>query len=762
MAKEYNILGKRLGGMDEKDKVLGNIVYADDFKLPGMLYAKVFRSTKPSARIKRLDVSKARAYPGVACVLTADDVPNNESISNVVGQTTEVGLLEAKHQVLAKDRVRYYGEPIALIAAETLDIAEEALGLIDIEYEELPGVYDPIEAMKPDAPKIHGDNNIIAQWKLRKGNVEDGFARADVIVENTYRTPRQEHAHIEPESGVSWVDDMGVINIRSATQVIEHYRDVAAVLGLPHSRVRILGTIIGGGFGGKEDITVEAFLGLLAWKTNRPVKLTYTREEMGYGRQKRHPYILKYKTGATKDGKLVALEAEIISDAGAYVYLSPWVLLYSTVHSTGPYFIPNVKVDAYSVLTNNIMTSAFRGFGAMQVAFAYESQMDELARVLDMDPFELRKKNFLKKGAETANYQRIESEVLLEEAVRRAMKALGEKSKGSKTKRIGQGFACSWQSYGRMTYLHDTSNAWVSLEMDGSAIVRSGIPDLGGGQRESLRTIVAELLGLDVDEIHVISTDSQVTPFAGTVTATRALYMSGNAVKSACEDIRKMVVDKAAEMLGESPDILALKDKKVHVSGKPDKSIDLVKVIKQCASEGIVLQSLATFRAPFTEPITTDVIKDPVFADFTFSAQAAEVEVDVETGKVRLLKYAAAHDIGKAINLNRAEGQIEGGAAQGIGYGIMEDYIEEKGIPLTWNLAQYLIPTSKDVPDIQSIVLESGSGKGPFGAKGIGEPAITAAAPAVINAIRDAIGVRIRHIPATPERVYWALKGKEE
>ncbi len=759
MAEERTYIGKRTPGLDEKDKVLGNVIYADDFTLPGMLHAKVFRALKPSAIIKKLNVDRARKLPGVACVLTADDVPNNESISNVVGQTTEVGLLEAKHQVLVKNRVRYYGEAIALVAADSADTAEKALELIEIEYEEIPGVFNPIEAMKPESPKIHGDNNIIAQWKLRKGDVKKGFAESDVIVENTYRTPRQEHAHIEPESGVSWVDDMGVINIRIATQVIEHYRDVAAVIGIPQSMVRIKGTIIGGGFGGKEDVTVEVFLGLLTWKTRKPVKLTFSREEMGYGRQKRHPYILKYKTGASKDGKLTAMEAEIISDSGAYVYLSPWVLLYSTVHSTGPYFIPNVKVDSFSVLTNNIMTSAFRGFGGMQVAFAYEAQMDEIAKKLNIDPLEFRKKNFLKKGSETANYQKITSEVLLKESVEKALGALGKKSKSTKTKKTGRGFACSWQSYGRMTYLHDTSSAWVGLELDGSAVVRSGIPDLGGGQRESLRAITAEILGLNIGEVHIISTDSQVTPLAGTVTATRALFMSGNAVKLASEHILNIITKKASEMLNTSAEELSLKNKTVYTA--EGGSIPLAKVIKQCAAEGTMPQSLATYKAPFTDPIKTEVIKDPVFADFTFGAQAAEVEVDTETGMVTILKYASAQDIGRAINVNRAEGQIEGGAAQGIGFGLMEDYIEEKGIPLTRNLATYLIPTSKDVPDIQSIILESKSGKGPFGAKGIGEPAITAAAPALLNAICDAIGVRIKQIPATPERVYRAIHDKK-
>ena len=758
MKQGYSIVGTRSAGLDEKDKVLGNVVFAEDYSLPGMLHAMVFRSTKASARIKRLDVSKARSLAGVACVLTAADVPNNESVKNVVGQTTEVGLLEAKHQVLARERVRYWGEAIALVAAESKNIARQALKRIEVEYEELPAVFDPLEAMKPRAPKIHGNNNVIASWKLRKGDVEKGFAAADVVVENTYRTPRQEHAHIEPESGVAWIDDMGVINVRYAAQVIEHYRDIATVLGVPESRVRVIGTLIGGGFGGKEDVTVEVFLALLAWKSGRPVKLTFSREEMGYARHKRHPYVLKYRTGATKEGKLVALEAEFVSDAGAYVYLSPWVLIYSTVHSTGPYLIPNVKVDAHSVLTNNIMTSAFRGFGGMQVVAAYEAQMDDLAEKIGMDPLELRARNYLKKGDVTASYQEITSEVWLDKCARAALDALGTKSKGGRTKKIGRGVACAWQSYGRMTYLHDTSNCWVNLEMDGSAVVRTGIPDLGGGQRESVRAIAAEVLGLSIDEIHVISTDSQVTPLSGTVTATRALYMSGNAAKLASEQVKTIITTKAAELLGVQAERLELEDHRVVAADDGKIAMPLVDVIKQCYFEGKIPQSLATFRAPFTEPIRSDVIKDPVFPDFTFGAQAAEVEVDIETGEVRVLKWATAYDVGQAINVNRVEGQMEGGVAQGLGFGLMEDYLEVNGVPWTWNLHDYIIPTSKDVPDIKSIVLESGSGKGPFGAKGIGEPAISAAAPAAANAIKDAIGVRITHLPITAERIFMALQ----
>ena len=758
--KNYKVIGKRAEGTDEKEKAMGKIVYADDFTLPDILYGKVFRSTIPFGKIKKLDISKALELDGVETIITAADVPNNESVSNVVGQTTEVGLLEAKHQVLARKIVRFYGEPIALIAAKSYEIACDACELIEIEYEEMPGVFDPVSAMKPDAPKIHGDNNIIARWKVREGNVEDAFQKCDVIVENTYKTQFQEHAHIEPESGVAWLDENDVLNLRVSTQVIEQYRDVAHVLGIPESKVRIIGTIMGGGFGGKEDITVEVFLGLLAWKTGKPVKLTYTREEMGYGRHKRHPYVMRYKHGATKDGKLIAMEAEIISDSGAYVYLSPWVLLYSTVHATGPYMIPNVKVDAYSVLTNNIYTSAFRSFGAIQVTFAVESQMDELAKALNMDPLEVRRKNFLKRGDITASGQKIDSYVALNDLAEKALKALGDKKPAKPPYKIGRGLACSWQSYGRMTYLHDTASAWVGLELDGSVEVRSGIPDLGGGQRESLRQIAAEILGTPLEEVTVHSTDSKLTPLSGTVTATRALYMSGNAVKMASNQVRNTIIEKAAEILSEDKNSLDIINK-VIISEKSNKKIPITEVIKACAAEGIPLQTLATFKAPFTKPITGEIIKDNVFVDFTFSVQACDVLVDEETGKVNIIKLAAAHDVGKAINLNRVEGQIEGGAAQGIGYALMENYVEEKGIPKTNTLAEYLIPTSKDIPEIIPIVMESETGKGPFGAKGIGEPSITATAPAIINAIYNASEVRIKELPASPERVYFAIKNKK-
>lgn len=761
MSEEHYSVGKRKDGLDERSKAEGNVVYADDFKMEKMLYGKVFRSSKPSAKIKHLDTDKAKDLNGVIAVMTAEDVPNNKSVTNIVGQSADVGLLQAKQQVLAEEEVRYYGEPIALVAAKDPDIAEEALTLIEIEYEELPGVFDPEEAMKENAPKVHGENNVIAKWKLREGEIDKGFEEADIVVENTYETQFQEHAHIEPESGVAWIDDDGVLNLRVATQVIEQYREIAHILGIPESKVRIRGTLMGGGFGGKEDLNVEPFIALLSWKTKKPVKLTYDREEMMYDRHKRHPYKLKYKHGVTKEGEIVALEVKAISDSGAYVYLSPWVLLYTTYHSTGPYKIPNIKVDSYSVLTNNTYTSAFRGFGAMQAAVAYESQMDELASELDMDPQEFRAKNYLSKGEKTGTGQEIESKVKLKETQKKAWGTLDEKKETDNPhKKIGRGMASIWQSYGRMCYLHDTASSWVSIEKDGSAVVRSGIPDLGAGQRESLRQITSDVLGIPLDQIQVNSTDTQATPLSGTVTATRALYMSGNAVKISAEDLRKDIIHKAAEMLEDKPENLKMEEKLIQTyDGK--KRIDLSEVVEACNSEGNPLESLKTFRAPTAEPITEEVLDGKVFPDFTFGSQVAEVEVDTRTGEIKLQNLSTCYDVGKAINPKRVEGQMEGGAAQGIGYALMEDYYLEEGIPKINNLAEYHVPTAVDVPDIETTIVESESGEGPFGAKGIGEPSLSATAPAILNAIRDAVGERIANLPADPENMYWNTKKED-
>lgn len=758
---EFRIIGKPIPRHDAWEKAFGLTTYAADFYLPGMLYGKVLRSQYPSAKILSIDTSKAERLSGVHAVLTAKDVPRNESVTRF-GQTHTVGGgFEGLYRVLADKKVHYMGEAVALVAAETEEIARRALELIEVKYEPIAGVFDPIEAMKPDAPQVQeGRSNIITHYEVIKGDVEQGFSEADAIVENTYRVPFVDHAYLEPESGVAWMDESGVITIRVSTQVIEHFRGIADILNLPHNRVRVIGTYVGGGFGGKEDITVESFLALLAFRTGRPVKLTYTREESILSHSKRHPYVMLYKTGVKKDGRLTALQAKLVSDAGAYVYLSPWVLLYSMVSATGPYRIPHVRVDGYTVLTNNTFTSANRGFGAPQVCFAYESQMDELARRIGMEPEKIRMINYLEKEEALATGQVLEHYVGLKETTDRVVSALKNSSGSSGQRKIGRGIASGMTSYGRMVFLHDTSRSHVSIEMDGSVTIRAGIQDIGGGQASSLCQIAAEVLGVPLEDIRIYIADTALTPFAGTTTATRQLYMSGNATLMAAQEIRKVLVKKAGEILGLEPERLDLVDREVVDKEGTGKSLPLKEVVKACASDGLPLFHVALFKAPFRNVAQFERIEGQVFPDFTFGTHGVEVAVDEETGKVQVLRLISSFDVGRAINRLSVEGQIEGGAIYGMGYALTEEVILNQGITMTPSFSEYLLPTSMDVPELETVLIESGDGVGPFGAKGIGEPSVCSVAPAICNAVYDAIGVRIYDLPLTPEKVLKAIKAK--
>ncbi len=751
-------VGKPLRRVDALGKAVGATVYAADFTMPKMLHAKVFRSDRPHARIVRLDVSKARSLPGVACVLTGEDVEGAKLNTDLPGQTGRAMRAGSDAPVLALKAVRYVGEPIALVAAETVALAEEAVGRIDIEYEDLPAVFDPEAAMVPGAPILFEPDNVVSRYTIRKGDLEAGMAEADLIVENTFRMPFVEHAYLEPDAGVAWVDEQGVVNIRVATQVVEHFRSVARALGVPQNKVRVRGTMVGGGFGSKEDVTVEIFLAFLARETGRPVKLVYTREEAFLATSKRHPFKITHRTGVKRDGRITASQIEMVADSGAYPYLTPYVLLYATGMATGPYRIDNVHVDSVAAATNQTFTSAFRGFGGPQAALGYEQQMDEIAKALDMDPLELRRVNYMKTDDTTCTGQAVTSAVWSEECATRALHSLGERTPSTGTKRIGRGLANTFQSYGRITWFHDTSRAWVGVEQDGTAVIRCGVPDIGAGQSNSLCQIAAEILGVPLDRVTIYATDSAVTPLAGTSTATRQLYMSGNAVSSAASAVRTRLVRRAAEAMGVREEDVDLANSRASVSGDPDRFIELAELAKLCAAEGIELSELAQFNAPFTDGLDPETGQGDIWPDFTFGAVAVEVAVDTETGHIELLKCAACHDVGRAINPAAVHGQIAGGTVQGLGYALMEEFALEDGQVKTPSFAEYLIPTSADYPATDVIVLESGTGVGPFGAKGIGEPALTPAAPAVANAVADALGVRIHELPLTPERVLKAIE----
>jgi CO/xanthine dehydrogenase Mo-binding subunit len=755
-AEQLRVVGRSIARHDARDKVQASTLYAADWQMPGMLHGHVLRSVYPSARIGRIDTSRAAALPGVAAVLTARDVPHNALWTDVPGQTSEVGPLRARLQVLADRVVRYQGEPVALVAAETPEAAQRALEAIDVEYEPQPGVFDPEEALRPGAQHVHEQGNLLARWQVRCGDVEGALARADIVVDGTYRCQFIDHAYLEPEAGVAWVEAGDVLTIRVSTQVIEHFRDVAEVLGLPQNKVRVIGAYVGGGFGGKEDVTVEVFLGLLAWRTRRPVRMIWTRQESLLARPKRHPFVLHYRTGAARDGTLVAQAVDILGDSGAYAYLSALVLMYAAVTAAGPYRVANVAVDARVAYTNNPPASAMRGFGAMQMVLGYESQMDRIARRLEMDPVAIRARNALRKGDRLPIGQELDTHVAVAEAAQKVWAALGpRRTPPTPSHRIGRGLACNIQSYGRIVWLHDWASAWVGFEMDGSVVVRTGVPDLGGGQASSLCQIAAEVLGVDPDQVSVHIADSALTPLAGTTTATRQLYMSGNAVLQAATQLRRQILPVAAQMLAAPPDGVELREgAAVDSAGR---RAPLAAVMKECARLAVPRSHLGLYHAPPGDPIDLERGGGRVFPDYTFGAHAAEVEVDMETGAVAVLRHVACHDVGRAINPQSVEGQIQGGAVMGLGYGLMEEVVVDRGINLSTSLATYLVPTSLDVPDVEPIVLQSGEGKGPFGARGIGEPPIGPPAAAVANAIEDAVGARITELPITPERVARAL-----
>jgi len=756
IGQHLRVVSRPVARHDARDKVAATTAYAADWAMPGMLHGVVLRSPYPSARIRRLDTTRAARMPGVAAVLTAKDVPRNMLWTDVPGQTTTVGPLRARLYVLAEDRVRYQGEPVALVGAESEELARAALEAIEVEYEPMSGVFDPAAALEPGAPRVHDEGNLLAHWRARTGDVIAALARADVVIEGEYRTQFVDPAYLEPESGLAWTDSDGVITIRVSTQVIEHFRDVAEVLNLPQNRVRVIGTYLGGGFGGKEDVTVEVYLGLVAWRTGRPVKMVWTRQESLLARAKRHPFRMRYRTGATRRGELVAQQIELLGDAGAYAYLSALVLLYATVTAAGPYRVPAVEVDARVAYTNNPPTSAMRGFGAMQVVFGYESQIERVARALGLDPVHVRRVNALRQGDRLPVGQVIETHVALSELAERAWHALGEPTPPRAPHvRVGRGLACNLQPYGRIVWLHDWSSAWVGFEMDGSVVVRTGVPDVGGGQASSLCQITAEVLGVDLERVSIHIADSALTPLAGTTTATRQLYMSGNAVLGAAQALRQQILGVAAPMLGVDLGSLDMADGAVQT---PDgRALPLPEVLRQCARLGVPRSHLGVYHAPAGEPVDLERGSGKVFPDYTFGAHAVEVEVDAETGALRVLKHVAAHDVGRAINPQSVEGQIQGGAVMGLGYGLMEEVLLQEGVNLTTSFAAYLIPAALDVPDVRPLVVESGEGLGPFGARGIGEPPIGPPAAAIANALEDATGVRVTTLPLTPERVARAL-----
>jgi CO/xanthine dehydrogenase Mo-binding subunit len=745
----WQVVGTSPAHHDFVDKVKGSLLYAADWQLPGMLYARVVRSQLPSARITGIDVSPAKALPGVVAVLTAADVPVNRIVETASGGLAE---LEVAMPVLAADRVRYLGEPVAVVAATTQLAADEAAELVSVGYEELPGVFDIESARAADAALVHDVGNTLVTWQITCGDADAALAAADVVVEGEYRSQHVEHAYLEPESGVGWMEQ-GVLTLRVSTQVVEHAATLARILGLPQSKVRVIAAYMGGGFGGKEDMTVEPFLALLVWHTRRPVRMIWDRQESLLASTKRHPFIMRYRTGADRDGTVTAQQIEILGDAGAYPNLSPRVLFAGAATACGPYRVPNARIVSSAVFTNNVPTSAFRGFGAMQIVLGYESQMDLLARRLGLSRTEIRERNFLVKGDVLPTGDRLDTCVEVGQTMHRALALLGDRPEPSAPGRlVGRGIGCNRHPYGRTKWFRDRAAAWLSLQADGTLLVRCGVTDLGAGQAASLCQIAAEILGAQLDDIGIYIGDSALNPPAGGTFATRQLYMSGNAVLHAATQLRDRMAPVAAEMLGVPEADLRFAAGRVSCAGDDPVSITLAELAAECEGRGISTAHLATWRAESGsfDPRTG---QGDTFPDYTYGTHAADVEVDIETGQVTVLRYAASHDVGRCINPMRVQGQIQGAAMQGLGYALTEDMSIVDGYPQAVLFANYLIPNARDFPDVLVDIVESGEGKGPLGARGIGEPPIGNVAATIASAIQDAIGRRPAQLPMTPERI---------
>jgi len=751
------LVGKNAERVDSIDKVLGKPIYTMDILPENSLFLKVVRSSHAHALLKNIDVSKARAYPGVVEVITAEDVPGiNESAA----------LLPDK-PLLASDRVRFVGEPIAAIASRDQVIAEEAASLVEIEYEDLPVVFSPEDAMEPNATKIHTNGNIAKHLKLRKGNVEEGFREADYIVEGIYKTPFQEPVPLEPETGFVIPEPDGSVTCIGSMQSPFHVQTgIAKILSLRPERVRVIQAATGGAFGPKSDempVDILGMAAIVALKTGRPTALAYTREESMVGHTKRHPFVIKLKAGVKKNGKLTSWEAKLIADTGAYASLGPLVVTRALFHATGPYEIPNVKSDSYCVYTNNTMAGSFRGFGGPQALFAAESHVEVIAKKLGMDPLEFRTLNMLRPGSLTATSQLVDESCGLAECIEKALaasdwyKKRSNYAKQTGTVRKGIGIAIMYHGNSLGPEGNDYVAAHMKIDRDGIIRFRTGLTEYGTGATSGLLQIAAETMHLPMHYFRLDAADTDYCDDAGPTVASRTIAIGGRAAQLVAGELHERLKGIAAGILSCGVNAIESSNATYYSRDKPENSVAYMEVVRHAHNENVELEAHDKFTAPKCE-YDPETSQGTTYLQYTYGAVTAEVKVDIETGRVQVERMVAAYDVGKAVNPLSVEGQIEGGTLQGMGYGVMEEFLHNDGRVINPNLADYYIPTSMDVPEIQSIIVECPGPLGPYGAKVIGEPPIVLPAVAIVNAIDNAIGVRLTEIPATPDRVLRALK----
>jgi CO/xanthine dehydrogenase Mo-binding subunit len=752
MSDRRQMVGTHQRRVDALGKVTGAARFAEDYNHSHQLVGRVLRSAHPHARILGIDTSEAERLPGVAAVLTARDIPGSKTF----------GVVRQNQYILADDRVRYLGDGVALVAAVSRAVADAAIALIRVEYEILPVLSDPEEAMKPDAPAIHEDSNIFVHHKVRKGDTDRGFAEADFIIERRFTTQFIEHSYLEPEAVLAEPDEQGGIRVTGSIQnLFSSRRSVAAALNLDLNRVQLIQATLGGSFGGKDEVMTALCCraSLLALRTGKPVKMVNTREESMLESYKRHPYVMDYRWGVRNDGTITAMSIRCVADGGAYSSMSPFVTWRSVVQATGPYLCENVRTDVYAVYTNNNYTGAMRGFGSPQVNFAIESMMDELADRIGVDPLTIRFRNCLQNGSVTATGQKLDHGVSLNEVLTKAAGASDFRARWERYRnapaspvRRGIGIACSYRGVSLGAEGTDAAGAVVSVQTDGSVIISSGVTDMGQGAQTQMSQIAAEVLGISLERIRFLNTNTSRVPDSGPTVASRGTIMGGSAAKKGAEIVLGHLLEAGAVLTGLPVERLALRDNHL-VDVHDGRTITTFSALAaECFRQGKPMFGFGWHKAPGTS-WEEEHGRGEAYFTFVYGANVAEVEVDTETGKTTVVDFVSVHDVGLAINRGGVLGQFYGGVAMGLGYGLLEEFEIEDGIPKQLNFDEYLIPTSMDVPAVRAIIVENPDPAGPFGAKSIGEPANEIAAPAITNAIFNATGKRVTDLPATLERV---------
>ncbi|MBI5669412.1 MAG: xanthine dehydrogenase family protein [Chloroflexi bacterium] len=730
------IIGQNIKRIDALGKVTGESPYPGDINLDGQLWMKLRFSDRAHARVLAVDTSRAAALPGVVAIFTAKDVPQNEYGLGTKDQPVLVGP-GSNSEVPDADVVRCYADCIAVVVAETEAIAAQAVKLIEVTYEDLPAVFDPVEAMQAGAPQLHANRpgNILCHYKIRKGDIAAGWSQADVVVEGEYHTGYQEHAYLQPEAGLGYIDEAGRVTVIVGGQwVHKDQEQISHALNLPEDDVRVIYPAIGGAFGGREDMSVQIVLALAAWKLRRPVKTIWSREESILYHHKRHPTVIRTRWGATKDGKIVAAEATVIGDAGAYNYTTAKVMGNANLCVTGPYEIPNIQVDTYGVHTNNPLTGAFRGFGGPQGAFAAEAQMNKLAEALGMDPVEIREKNVLREGSLLSvgtplppgvSIAQVVEQCALESGWTRGADGHWQRPQPSQPDnpalRRGIGFAAGFKNVGFSFGFPE--QCWATIELHGDGriehvILRLAGAEVGQGTHTVMMQMAAAAVGVPLECVRLIGQDTAETKNSGSVSASRMTFMAGNAIRGAAEMALELWNNE------ERPAVATYQ-----------------------------------YRPPKTTPYDPETGRsEPNFA-YGYVAQMVEVEVDIETGHIRLVRVVSANDVGRAVNPQLVQGQIEGAVVQAQGYAIMENLVCVDGRILNPYLSTYLIPTVLDVPDeVKSVILEYPDPIGPWGARGMAEMPYLPLAPAIVAAVKDATGLWMDSIPLTPDRVVATLR----